>query len=42
MVKKHGREVTIFLEIFVGQNILSEMLEINIKCHESLTLGKNF
>ena len=42
IVKKVGREVTIFPENFEGQNILSKMLEINIKYHERLTCGSNF
>ena len=40
-LKKHGREVTIFPENFKNQNILSKMLQINIKCHQRFTWGQN-
>ena len=38
--KKHGRSQ--FSWKILSQNILSKMLENNIKCHERLTLGQIF
>ena len=39
MEKLQVRDVTIGI---FPQNILPEMLEINLKCHERLTLGQTF
>ena len=42
IVKKHGREVTIFPENFRSLNILIKRLETNIKRYEDLPEIKTF